>query len=243
MAGRLQGKIALVTGASRGIGRAAALALAKEGAHVVVTARTKSELDSLAAEIEKLGVQALAIDADVTSESDVDRLKELTHQAFGHVDVLVNNVGVARYAPFLEHTVEDYDWMMNTNVRSMFLVTRAFLPRMVERKSGYVIIVSSQGGLHGYASWAVYCASKFAQIGFAESLDKEMREHNIKVSVIAPGGVNTSLAFGAGRTPGDPKIAAMLEAESVAEAIVFAATQPEKSRILLIGMRPMSESS
>jgi len=239
----LKGQVALVTGAGRGIGRAAALALAKEGAHVVVTARTKSELDSLAAEIEKLGVQALAVDADVSREDDVDRLKELTHQAFGHVDILVNNVGVARRAPFLEHTVEDYDWMMNTNVRSMFLVTRAFLPRMVERKSGNVIIVSSQGGLHGYGSWAVYCASKFAQVGFAESLDKEMREHNIKVSVIAPGGVNTSLAFGMGRTPGDPKIAAMLEAESVAEAIVFAATQPEKSRILLIGMRPMSESS
>src|SRR3990172_4409350 len=128
MAERLHGKIALVTGASRGIGRAAALALAKEGAHVVVTARTKSELDSLAAEIEKLGVQTLAVEADVTRADDVDRLKESAHQAFGHVDVLVNNVGVARYAPFLEHTVEDYDWMMNTNVRSMFLVTRAFLP-------------------------------------------------------------------------------------------------------------------
>jgi 3-oxoacyl-[acyl-carrier protein] reductase len=243
MTERLKGKIALVTGASRGIGRAAALALAKEGAHVVVTARTKSELDSLAAEIEKLGVQALAVDADVSSEEDVNRLKESAHQTFGHVDILVNNVGVARYAPFLEHTVEDYDWMMNTNVRSMFLVTRAFLPRMVERKSGYVIIVSSQAGLHGYATETVYCASKFAQVGFAEGLDKEMREHNIKVSVIAPGGVNTHLAFDTGRTPGDPKIAAMLEAESVAEAIVFAATQPEKSRILLIGMRPMSESS
>jgi 3-oxoacyl-[acyl-carrier protein] reductase len=133
--------------------------------------------------------------------------------------------------------------MMNTNVRSTFLFTHAFLPAMVEQKSGAVIIVSSQAGLHGYAGEAVYCATKFAQVGFAEAIDKEYRDSNIKVSVIAPGGVNTHFAFGTGRTPGEPYIADMLEAESVADAVVFAAKQDPKSRILIVGMRPMSETT
>lgn len=243
MAEKINNKIALVTGASRGIGRASALALAQEGAHVGVTARTQSELDTLANEIRSMGVKALAIAADASSAEDVDRVKKAVDAEFGTVDILVNNAGVAKYGSFLENTVDDYDWMMNTNVRSTFLFTRAFLPGMVEQKSGAVIIVSSQAGLHGYAGEAVYCATKFAQVGFAEAIDKEYRESNIKVSVIAPGGVNTYFAFGTGRTPGEPYIAEMLEAESVADAVVFAAKQDPKSRILIVGMRPMSETT
>lgn len=243
MAVDIKGKVAVVTGASRGIGRAAALALAKEGCHVVVTARTKGELDELADEIRKLGVKALSAPADAADAAEVNSAKEAALAEFGQVDILVNNVGVAKYASFLDHSPEDYDWMMNTNMRSTFLFTHAFLGGMVERKSGNVIIVSSQAGLHGYPGEVVYCSTKFAQVGFAEGLDKEYREKNIKVSVIAPGGVNTYLAFGTGRTQGDPVIAAMLEAESVADAVVFAAKQPPKSRILIIGMRPMSEST
>ncbi len=240
---RLEDKVAVVTGASRGIGRAAALALAKEGAHVVITSRTEAELNTLAEEIQALGRRALVVVGDASQGDDVDYLREQTLAEFGHVDILVNNTGVAKYGSFLETSVADYDWMMNTNMRSTYLVTRAFLGGMVARGSGSVIIVSSQAGLHGYAGEAIYCATKFAQVGFAEALDKEYREAGIKVSVIAPGGVNTSFAIGTGRTEGDPKIAAMLEPEAVADAIVFAATQPPKSRILLIGMRPMSEPS
>jgi 3-oxoacyl-[acyl-carrier protein] reductase len=243
MAEKINDKVALVTGASRGIGRASAIALAQEGAHVVVTARTQSELDTLADEIRGMGVKALAVAADASSAADVDRVKKAVDAEFGTVDILVNNAGVAKYGSFLENTVEDYDWMMNTNVRSTFLFTHAFLPAMVEQKSGAVIIVSSQAGLHGYPGEAVYCATKFAQVGFAEAIDKEYRDKNIKVSVIAPGGVNTYFAFGTGRTPGEPYIADMLEAESVADAVVFAAKQSPKSRILIVGMRPMSEST
>ena len=243
MAEKINGKVALVTGASRGIGRASALALAEEGAHVVVTARTQDELDTLAEEIRGMGVKALAVAGDASSAEDVERIRQQVEAEMGQVDILVNNAGVAKYGSFLENTVDDYDWMMNTNVRSTFLFTRAFLGGMVERKSGSVIIVSSQAGLHGYAGEAVYCATKFAQVGFAEAIDKEYRESNIKVSVIAPGGVNTHFAFGTGRTPGEPYIAEMLEAESVADAVVFAAKQSPKSRILVVGMRPMSEST
>ncbi len=238
---RLENKVAVVTGASRGIGRASALALAKEGVHVVVTARTQEELTSLVQEAEASGVQAKAIVADLTQADDVAQLKTEALEAFDQIDILVNNAGVAKYGRLLEHTIDDYDWMMNTNMRSTFLCTHAFLPEMLERKSGSVIIVSSQAGLRGFSTETVYCATKFAQVGFAQALDAEVLEHNVKVSVIAPGGVHTTFAIGTGRTEGQPGLAEMLDAEDVADAVVFAARQPPKSRILVIGMRPMSE--
>lgn len=237
----LKGKVALVTGASRGIGRASALALAKVGVHVAVTARTRDELDSLVREIEAHGVKGLAVTADAASAEDVQALRSTVLNAFPQVDILVNNAGVAKYGTLLEHTVEDYDWMMNTNMRSTFLFTHAFLPGMLERRSGNIIIVSSQAGLNGFPTETVYCATKHAQVGFAHALDHEVREHNIKVSLICPGGVNTTFAFGTGRVPGQPNLAGMLDAEDVAEAVVFAAAQSPKSRILLVGMRPMNE--
>src|SRR5260221_2513956 len=237
----LKDKVALITGASRGIGRACAIAYAKEGVHIIATARNEPELKSLVQECKKLGVKAVGIPTDVTKETDVKRLKEAALKAFPQVDILVNNTGVAKYATLLDLTIEDYDWMMNTNMRSTFMCTHAFLPEMLARKSGSIIIVSSQAGLHGYPGETVYCSTKFAQVGFAEALDAEVREQNIKVSVVAPGGVNTHFAFGTGRTPGQPDLQGMLEAEDVADAVVFASAQPIKSRLLLVGMRPMSE--
>jgi len=237
----IKDKVVVITGASRGIGRASALAFAREGAHCVVTSRTQSELDELVAELEAIGVQALAVAADATSEADVLNVKEKALAKFGQVDILVNNAGVAKYATLLDTTIEDYDWMMQTNMRSTFLFTHHFLKEMVERKDGDVIIVSSQAGLRGFPNEAVYCATKHAQVGFAQALDGEVREHNVKVSVIAPGGVRTTFAFGTGRTEETPALSGMLEADSVADAVVFAARQDPKSRILVIGMRPMNE--
>ena len=239
----IRGKVALVTGASRGIGRAAALAFAREGTQVVVTARTQDQLDSLVKDCQDMGVKAVAIAADAANADDVKRLKSEALNAFDQIDIVVNNAGVAKYGTLLEHTVEEYYWMMNTNMRSTFLCTHAFLPEMLERKSGSIIIVSSQAGYNGFAGETVYCATKFAQVGFAEGLDREVREKNIKVSVIAPGGVRTTFAFGTGRTEDMPQLAGMLEAESVADAIIYAARQSPESRILVVGMRPMSESS
>lgn len=237
----LKGQVAVVTGASRGIGRACAIAFAKEGVHIVATARNEAELKSLVQECQQLGVKAVAVPGDASNEADVNRLKADALKAFPQVDILVNNTGVAKYSSLLGLSVADYDWMMNTNVRSTFLCTHAFLPEMLARKSGAIIIVSSQAGLHGYPGETVYCATKFAQVGFAEALDAEVREHNIKVSVIAPGSVNTYFAFGTGRTPGQPDLEDMMAAEDVADAAVFATAQPIKSRVLLVGMRPMNE--
>ena len=237
----ISGKVAVITGASRGIGKSSALALAKEGVDVIVTARNEEQLNAVVKEAKSLGVRAKAISADATNADDVARVKKEALEEFEQVDILVNNAGVARYATFLDHTVDDYDWMMNTNMRSTFLFTHAFLGEMVERGNGSVITVSSQAGYRGFPNEAVYCATKFAQVGFCQALDGEVREKGVKVSVIAPGGVRTTFAFGTGRTEEMPQLEGMIEADSVADAVVFAAKQDPKSRILVIGMRPMNE--
>ncbi|MEO8393657.1 MAG: SDR family oxidoreductase [Chloroflexota bacterium] len=243
MAGRLHGKIALVTGAGKGIGRASALALAREGANVVVTARTQPDLEEVAGEIRALGVQALVVAADVSKTEDVDRLAQSSFEAFGQVDILVNNAGVGKNGTVSTLTIEDYDWIMNTNMRSTFLCTKAFMPPMIARQQGAIVFVGSVAGTMGLPNEPIYCATKFAQLGFAQSIDYETRPFNVKVSYIAPGGTNTHYGFYNGtRTPGDPVLDGFLEADDVAEAVVFAVTQPPKSRVFMIGMRPMSEA-
>jgi 3-oxoacyl-[acyl-carrier protein] reductase len=242
MNGRLEGKVALVTGASQGIGRAAAIALAKEGAEVAVTARSRADLDQLVGEIETAGGGAFAAAGDASLEEDVERIRRETLGRFPRVDILVNNVGIAKYAPLSELSVQDYDWMMNTNMRSTFLFTKAFFSGMIERRQGWIVFVASVSGLMGLPNETGYAASKHAQVGFARALDHEAYKHGVKVSVVAPGGVNTRHAFGTGRTPGDSHMDAYLNAEDVAEAVVFAVTQPPKSRVFLVGMRPMNET-
>lgn len=237
----LKGKVAVVTGASRGIGQATAVTLAQAGAVVVVTSRTEPELAALAARIERMGGQALAVSADLTQEGDVERLKAATLERFSRVDILINNAGVGKYGPLASLSAADYDWMMNTNMRASFLCTAAFLPGMLERREGWVVFVASVAGLKGLPHETVYCATKFAQVGFAQALDYETREQGVKVSVIAPGGVHTHFAIGTGRTEDDPRFAGMMAAQDVAEAVLFAVTQPEKVRAFLIGLRPMGE--
>ena len=158
------------------------------------------------------------------------------------MDILVNNVGIAKYAPLSEITVQDYDWMMNTNMRSTFLFTKAFFPGMTERRQGWIVFVASVSGLMGLPNETGYAASKHAQVGFARALDHEARKYGVKVSIVAPGGVNTRHAFGTGRTPEDSHLDEYLNAEDVAEAVVFAVTQPAKSRVFMVGMRPMNET-
>lgn len=245
MAGRLAGKVAVVTGAGKGIGRASAYALAQEGAHVVITSRTEADLNALAARIAALdnSAQALAVAADASLEADVNRVAQTALERFGQVDILVNNVGVGKNGTIASLTTADYDWIMNTNMRSTWLFTKAFMPPMIERRSGNIIFVSSVAGINGLPNEPIYCATKFAQIGFAQSIDYECYPSNVKVSVIAPGGTNTDYGFYNGtRTPGDPMLDGFQEAEDVADAVVFAATQPAKSRVFMVWMRPMNES-
>lgn len=241
----LPGKRVLITGAGKGIGRASALAFARAGAHVVLAARTPADLESVASEIHALGggIRAVAVPCDVSREEDVARLARTAEEALGGVDILVNNAGVGKNGTIETLSTADYDWMMATNMRSTWLCTKAFVPAMLARRSGAVIFVSSVAGLAGLPNEPIYCATKFAQIGFAQSLDYECFPRNVRVSVIAPGGTDTPFGFYNGtRTPGDARLAGFHAPEDVADAVVFAAAQPPRSRVFMVWMRPMNES-
>jgi 3-oxoacyl-[acyl-carrier protein] reductase len=237
---RLKDKVALITGASRGIGRASALALAREGAVIVGAARNTAELSSLAKE---LGDDSLMITADATKSSDVKACVTQTIAKHGRIDILVNNVGVGGYRPFLDWSEEDYDRIMATNVKSTWLFSREVIPHMLAARGGQIINVASVAGLQGYPSEAIYCASKFAQLGLTQALDREFWERGIKVSAVCPGGVETHFALGDGRTAGSERMQGFSTAEDVAEAVVMAALPRPRSRIVNIIMRPMNEAT
>lgn len=238
----LDGEVALVTGASRGIGRAVALRLAAQGADLVVTGRTESDLETLSKEIRNIGRKALTAQGDASSEKDVKRTIEKLQETFGKVDILVNNVGIGAYKPFVETSSEEYDEMVNSNFKSTFLFTRHVVPMMIKRHYGQIITISSGSGKAGYSGEALYCGTKFAEMGLMEALDRELLAHNIKVSVVCPGGVNTNFAMNAGRTAGDPALKEYLDPEQVAEAVNFVAAQPWKSMITELNLRPVTEA-
>ncbi len=240
---RLKGKITLITGASRGIGKASALALAKEGCIVVGTARTKEDLDAMCEEIRQAGGEATGIVADVTDSAQVAACVKQTIEAHGRIDILVNNAGMGGYRPFLEWSEDDYDRIMATNTKSTWLFCKEVIPQMLEQKGGQIVNVASVAGLQGYPSEAIYCASKFAQVGLSQALDREFFERGIKVSLVCPGGVETFFALGDGRTAGADNLKGFSTAEDVAEAVVMAALPRERSRIVNIIMRPMNEAT
>jgi 3-oxoacyl-[acyl-carrier protein] reductase len=242
MAGKLQGKVALITGASAGIGYAAALALAGEGANLILTARRQERLAALTAEVRKLGGEALSVVGDAREETVARQAVELATSKFGRLDILINNVGVGNYKNLVETSLADYDEMMDSNVRSTFLFTRYAAPVMIAQKSGTILMISSMAGKYGFAGEAVYCATKFAQVGFAQALDKELRPHGIKVGAICPGGVKTEFALGKGRTEAGVAQSDMLEPEDVAGVILLACTQSAGSRLIEVQMRTMGES-
>jgi 3-oxoacyl-[acyl-carrier protein] reductase len=238
---RLKDKIALITGASRGIGHAAAIALAREGAVIVGAARTKKDLDALEKTLTAKGGRALMVECDVTKSADVAACVKKAIESFGRIDILVNNAGIGGYRPFLEWTEADYDKIMAINAKGTWLFAKEVIPHMLRQKGGHIINVSSVAGLQGYPSEGIYCMSKFAQIALSQSLDREFYKDNIKVSSICPGGVETHFAIGDGRTYDGANMKGFSTAEDVAEAIVLAALPHERSRIVQIVMRPMNE--
>jgi NADP-dependent 3-hydroxy acid dehydrogenase YdfG len=241
MARKLADKVAIITGASAGIGRASARVLAAEGCQLVVTARRAQRLDELAREVESSGVRAIAVAGDAREEQTAIRAAQAAVDAFGRVDFLINNAGIGIYRKLVETSVDDYDAMIDTNVRSTFLFTRHVVPIMQKQGSGTVLMVSSMAGVYGFAGEAVYCMTKFAQVGFAQALDRELREFGIKVGAICPGGVKTEFAIGTGRTEEGVRRSGMLDAEDVAAVVLMACTQSPGSRIIEVQMRPMVE--
>ena len=242
MSGRLQGKVAVITGASAGIGQACARALMREGASPVLTARRRDRLEQLVGEAKELRLKSVTVAGDARDEETALRTAEEAVKAFGRIDILINNAGVGNYKNLVDTSAEEYAEMMDANMRSTFLFSRHVVPLMVKQKSGLVLMISSMAGVYGFAGEAAYCATKFAQVGFAQGLDKELRAHGIKVGTINPGGVKTEFALGKGRTEKGVAESGMLEAEDVAAAVLFACTQPPGSRIIQIQMRTMAES-
>jgi len=242
MAGKLAGKVVLITGASAGIGRACALALAEEGANLVLTARREERLDELKTKLQAAGGKVATVIGDARQEETAMAAVEMAIKQFGRLDILINNTGVGNYKNLVETSAEDYDEMMDTNVRSTFLFSRHTVPVMLKQQSGTILMISSMAGIYGFAGEAVYCATKFAQIGFAQALDKELREQGIKVGVICPGGVKTEFALGKGREVESVAASTMLEPEDVAGAVLLACTQSPGSRIIEVQMRTMSEA-
>ena len=242
MAGRLHNKVALITGASAGIGQASARALMREGAKLVLSARRKERLEQLVAEAKQLGTDAVFTTGDARQEETARQAVEQAMMSFGRIDILINNAGMGNYKNLVDTSADEYDEMMDSNVRSTFLFSRHVVPVMVEQHEGLILMISSMAGVYGFAGEATYCATKFAQVGFAQGLDKELRPHGIKVGTINPGGVKTEFAIGKGRTKKGVEQSEMLEAEDVAQAVLFACTQPAGARIIQIQMRTMAES-
>jgi len=240
-AGRLSGQVALITGASAGIGAAIARVFMREGADLVVVARRVERLEVLAAEAQQLGRACRFVIGDVREEDTASRAMQAALDHFGKVDILVNNAGVGIYKDLEETSPDDYDTMMDSNMRSTFLFTRHVVPVLLRQGSGVIINVSSMAGVMGFPGEAVYCATKFAQVGFTQALDRELRPRGIKVGVLCPGGVKTEFALGTGRTEEGVAVSGMLEAEDVADAALLMATQRAGSRIMEIRMRPMVE--
>ena len=241
MKGKLNGKVAIITGASSGIGEAAARVLAAEGANLVITARREDKLSILVNDFKSQGTKAIYVVGDASKEETALQTVDAAMKEFGRIDILINNTGIGNYKELVDTSAAEYDEMMITNMRSTFLFTRFVVPSMILQGSGTILIISSMAGINGYPGQAVYCATKFAQMGFAKSLDKELRPKGIKVGVICPGGVKTEFAIGRGRTKEGVAKSEMLEPSDVAASILLACTQSSGSRIIEIQMRTMAE--
>lgn len=189
---RLRGQTAVVTGGGKGIGRAICLALAKEGADIVIAARTEKDIRETARMVEKEGRKALAVSTDIRLEEDVKKMVSDAEKAFGRIDILVNNAGVAYRKYLVDTSREEYENIMDTNVKGMFFCTKYVLPYLLKRGEGRIINISSGAGKHGIPKLSIYCASKFAVIGFTESIAYEIGG-GVQVYAVCPASVDTDM--------------------------------------------------
>jgi 3-oxoacyl-[acyl-carrier protein] reductase len=228
--------IALVTGATEGIGRATAFGLGRAGYAVGVCARTPSRLRSLLDDLATAGITAAGHPADVGLESDVPTMVAAVTAALGPIDVLVNNAGVAILKSFDQLTLDDWDTTMGTNLRSMYLVTREVLPGMRARKRGAIVNISSLAGRNGFAGGSAYCASKHAVLGFSRALMMEVRKDGVRVIAICPGTVDTPLIRN--QSTLTPNLARVLHPEDIAETVLSTLNLPERATVSELDIRP-----
>ncbi|MGB8474877.1 MAG: SDR family NAD(P)-dependent oxidoreductase [Candidatus Acidiferrum sp.] len=230
----LSGRVALITGGSRGIGRAIALRLAQLGSSVAICGRDAQALASVEAELKKLGFPVYSRITDVSESAAVATLVDSTQSALGPISVLVNNAGIGLFGPAHDQTEADWNRVLDTNLKSVFLVSRAVVPSMIRRGAGDIINISSLAGRNTFAGGGLYCASKWGLQGLSACMAEDLREHGIRVSVVSPGSVATGFSP---RGPKDPSKA--LAPEDVAHAVEMIVTQAPQSFVSEIQLRPL----
>lgn len=214
----LKNKNALITGAGKGIGKAVAIALAKEGVNLILVSRTQNDIDQLASETAQLGVKTLALSADVADINSINTAVEKALAEFKHIDILINSAGIASFGKFLELEPEAWERIIQVNLMGTYYTTRAIIPNMIERQTGDIINISSTAGLNGNALTSAYSASKFAVLGLTDSLMQEMRKHNIRVTALTPSTVATDMAKDLNLTDGNPE--KVMQSEDMADLII-----------------------
>jgi 3-oxoacyl-[acyl-carrier protein] reductase len=231
---RLAGAVALITGGSRGIGRAIALRLARLGAAVAICGRDTQALAASEAELKKSGSPVHSQVADVSQSADVTALIESTQAALGPISILINNAGIGLFGPAHEKTEADWDRVLNTNLKSVFLVSRAVAPAMIRSGTGDIINISSLAGRNAFAGGGIYCASKWGLQGLSACMAEDLREHGIRVSVICPGSVATEFS-----TRGSKDPTKVLSPDDVAHAVEMIVTQSPQSFLSEVQVRPL----
>ncbi|MDE3110685.1 MAG: SDR family NAD(P)-dependent oxidoreductase, partial [Acidobacteriota bacterium] len=229
----LQGKVALITGASRGIGLAIARRVADMGARVSLCARDAKRLEAAAADCKRTGSEAIAVPADLTRPADMAKVVETTEQRLGPIEILVNNAGVGHFGPVQDAGETDWDKVFDTNLKAVFLLSRAAASGMIQRKAGHIINIASLAGKNVFAGGAIYCASKWGLLGLTGCMAEDLRAYGIRVSAICPGSVATEFGL-----PGARDRSKMLQPEDVAHAVAMLLTQAPQSFISELSMRP-----
>jgi 3-oxoacyl-[acyl-carrier protein] reductase len=229
----LAGKVALVTGASRGIGFAIARRLGQMSARVAICARDQAKLDQAASILRAEKIETLAVRTDVARDDEISALVQKTREEFGPIDILVNNAGIGLFGAFHEFGEADWNRVIDTNLKSAFLASRAVAPEMIRRQTGHIINISSLAGKSAFAGGAIYCTSKWGLLGLTGSMAEDLRAYGIRVSAICPGSVATDFAGHGGKDPSK-----LLQPDDIAHAVAALVTQGPGSFISEVHIRP-----
>ena len=233
MAAPLNGKISLVTGASRGIGLAIARRLASMGARVSLCGRDAKQLNSAANECQQAGAEAVAVVADVTHPAEIEKLVETTERLLGPVEILINNAGIGYFSPLQDADTSKWDDVLDTNLKAVFLLSHAVAPGMIRMGRGHIVNIASLAGKNTFAGGAVYCASKWGLLGLTGCMAEDLRAHGIRVSAVCPGSVATDFGLPSARDRSK-----MLQPDDVAHAVAAILTQAPQSFISEVLLRP-----